>query len=154
MLGADKKLTTTVEKPYWQKGWLRQHDRLMQSLAEMKQRIPLVISGDLHAVGIGRMLRAGTLHFEDNPITTVLAGPIGTGPTGWPSAFRGVGPTTPAHLDLREEVKPIEQHGFTIADFYADRIVLRFFKWDVKTESIEAIDQLSPFHTTTLTRRA
>ncbi|MSU24701.1 MAG: hypothetical protein EXS32_12880 [Opitutus sp.] len=152
ILGADKKLTTSVPKPYWQSGWLRQHDRLMQSLSTMKQRIPLIISGDLHAVGIGRMLRAGALDFQANPITTVLAGPIGTNPGGWPSAFRGVGPTPPAHLDLREEVKPIEQHGFTIADFHPDRIVLRFFKWDVRTQSPEEIDTLNPFHTTTLGR--
>jgi hypothetical protein len=82
----------------------------------------------------------------------VLAGPISTSASGWPSAFRGVGPTPPAHLDLLEEVKPIEQHGFTIADFHPDRIELRFFKWDVRTQSPDAIDQLAPFHTTMLVR--
>ncbi len=152
MLGADKKLTTAIAKPYWQAGWLKQHDRLMQSLAAMKRRIPLVISGDLHAVGLGRMLRAGAHDFQANPITTVLAGPISTGKTGWPSAFRGVGPSVPGHLDLREEIKPIEQHGFTIADFHPDRIDLRFFKWDVQTQTPEAIDGLTPFHTSTLPR--
>ena len=152
IMGANKTLTTSIPKPYWQPGWLKQHDRLMQSLSAMKGRIPLVISGDLHAVGIGRMLRAGTLDFEENPITTVLAGPISTGKTGWPSAFRGVGPSIPGHLDLREEVKPIEQHGFTIADFHPDRIDLRFFKWDVNKETPDTIDGLTPFHTSTLTR--
>lgn len=152
VLGADKKLTTKVAKPYWQPGWLRQHDRLMQSLTAMKARSPLIISGDLHAVGIGRMLRAGTHDFQANPITTVLPGCVSTGPGGWPSAFRGVGPTPPAHLDLREEVAPIEQHGFTIADFHADRIDLRFFKWNVQREALGAIDELSPFHATTLPR--
>ena len=152
VLGSDKKLTTNVPKPFWQSGWLRQHDRIMQSLAGMHQRIPLIVSGDLHAIGIGRMLRAGALDFQSKPITTVLAGPISTSATGWASAFRGVGPTPPAHLDLREEVAPIEQHGFTIADFHADRIELRFFKWDVRTESVEAIDHMSPFHTSVLLR--
>src|SRR5205807_6223465 len=80
ILGPDKKLTTKIPKPYWQTGWLRQHDRLMQSLAAMKERIPLIISGDLHAIGIGRMQRAGALDLRANPITTVLAGPIGTNP--------------------------------------------------------------------------
>ena len=75
-------------------------------------------------------------------------------PLVWPSAFRGIGPTPTAHLDLREEVKPIEQHGFTIADFLSDRIELRFFKWDLRMQSPEEIDRLVPFHTTTLTRPA
>jgi hypothetical protein len=57
-------------------------------------------------------------------------------------------------LDLREEIKPIEQHSFTIADFLADKIVLRFFKWDLKTQTPETIDTLEPFHTTELGRPA
>jgi hypothetical protein len=28
------------------------------------------------------------------------------------------------------------------------------FKWDVKTQSVEAIDKLDPFHTAVLTRAA
>jgi hypothetical protein len=52
---------------------------------------------------------------------------------------------------MDEQVKPIEQHGFTIADFLPDRIVLRMFKWDVKTQSVEDIDKLEPFHTAELT---
>jgi hypothetical protein len=152
VLGTSNRLTTATPKPYWQSGWLRQHDRLMASLGAMRQRIPLVVSGDLHAIGVGRMLRSGALDLAANPITTVLPGPIGTRPEGWPSARRGIGATPPAHLDLREEIKPIEQHGFTLADFLADRIVLRFFKWDVRTQSPDAIDRLEPFHTTELTR--
>ena len=154
VLGADNRLTTSTVKPYWQPGWLKQHDRLMQALGNMKERIPLVISGDLHAIGMGRMLRAGHHDFSRHPITTVLAGPIGTGPAGWPSAVRGIGPTPPSHLDLSEVVRPIEQHGFTLADFEPDRIRLRFFKWDVNAQPPEAIDQLSPFHTAELVRPA
>ena len=93
------------------------------------------------------ILRSGTLNLEKNPITAVLAGPIGTGPALWPSAFRGVASTPPAYLDVKEEVKPIEQHSFTIVDFFPDRINLRFFKWDVRTQSSDAIDSLQPFHT-------
>lgn len=144
------KLTTAKPKPYWQSGWLKQHDRLMQSMAGMDRRIPLVVSGDLHAIGIGRMLRAGALDFRARPINAVLSGPIGTAPAGWPSAVRGVGATPPAHLDLQEDVKPIEQHGFMLADFLPDRIIVRLFKWDVKTQSPDAIDTLEPFHTVEL----
>jgi hypothetical protein len=154
VLNADGKLTTAEAKPYWQSGWLKQHDRLVAAMAAMKGRIPLTVSGDLHAIGIGTILRAGTLNLERTPITAVLAGPIGTAPTGWPSAFRGIGSTPPAYLDVREEIKPIEQHSFTLADFLPDRIILRFFKWDLKTQSPDAIDTLEPFHTTELGRPA
>jgi hypothetical protein len=151
VLGADNKLTVSSPKPYWQEGWLKQHDRLMASLAAMNGRIPLVISGDLHAVALGQMQRSGTLDFTRNAINIVLAGPIGTSGSLWPSAFRGVGATPPSHVDMAEEIKPIEQNGFTLADFLPDRIVLRLFKWDNKTP-VESIDTLEPFHTKTLGR--
>jgi hypothetical protein len=146
------RLTTATPKPYWQSGWLTQHDRLMQSLAGMDARIPLVVSGDLHAIGLGHIRRSGDLDFRAHPIATVLSGPIGTAPAGWPSAFRGVSAKPAAHLDLQEDVEPIEQHGFTLADFLPDHIVLRLFKWDVKTQSPDAIDTLEPFRTLELAR--
>ncbi len=154
VLGADGKLTTASPKPYWQRGWLAQHDRIIESLGSMKRRIPLIVSGDLHAIGMARMLRSGSIDLAMNPVTAVLAGPLGTSPGGWPSTFRGIGPTVPAHLDAREEVKPLEQHGFTLADFLPDRIVLRLFKWDVNREPPDLIDRLEPFHTTELERPA
>jgi hypothetical protein len=55
----------------------------------MRARTPVVISGDLHAVAMGQMLRCGTLDLKAHAITTVLSGPIGTGAAHWPSAFRG-----------------------------------------------------------------
>jgi hypothetical protein len=154
VLGGDGRLTVNEPKPYWQSGWLRQHDRLMEAMSAMKGRSPLIISGDLHAIGIGRMLRSGKLDLRANPITTVLAGPIGcrTGPLGWPSGRRGTGAMPPAHLDMVEDVKPIEQHGFTLVDFTPDKIVLQFFKWDWKTQPVENIDTLRPFHITELIR--
>jgi len=100
----------------------------MESISAVRERVPLVMSGDLHAVAIGRMVRSGKLDFSANPINAVLTGPISTRPSGWPSARRGTGAPTPAHLDMDEDVKPIEQHGFTIADFAPDKIVRRMFK--------------------------
>jgi hypothetical protein len=152
VLGSDGKLTMAEPKPYWQPGWLKQHDRLMGYLSAMTGRAPLVISGDLHAIGIGRMLRSGTLDLKANPVNVVLAGPIGTRPGGWPSGRRGTGALPSAVLDLEERVKPIEQHGFTLVDFTPDKIVLRFFKWDVKSQAVDAIDTLQPFHTAELAR--
>jgi len=153
VLGADGKLTVKEPKPYWQPGWLKQHDRLMAAMSAMPGRTPLVISGDLHAIGMGRMLRSGKLDLRANPITTVLAGPVGsrTSPLGWPSGRRGTGALPPAHLDMAEDVKPIEQHGFTLVDFTPDKIALRLFKWDWKTQSVDEMDTLQPFHTAELT---
>jgi hypothetical protein len=152
VLGPDNKLTVNVPKPYWQSGWLKQHDRLMEAMTSMKGRVPLVISGDLHAVGMGQMLRSGALSLKANPINAVLSGPIGTRPAGWPSGRRGTGALPPVHLDMDEKVKPIEQHGFTIVDFTPSQMTVRQFKWDVKTQGPEAIDTLEPFYTTELVR--
>jgi hypothetical protein len=146
VLGADGRLTATTPKPYWQTGWLAQHDRIVSAIAAMKRSTRLMVSGDLHAVAAGEIRRAGRQALDKSPITTVLSGPIGTGPGGWPSAFRGVAPAPPAHLDVVETVKPIEQHGFTLLDFTSDRIVVRLFRWDVKSMPVEAIDRLEPFH--------
>jgi hypothetical protein len=68
-------------KPYWQSGWLKQHDRLMAAMAAMLGRIPLVISGDLHAIAEGRMLRSGALDFSRNHCCHSL----------WPTGYRGSG---------------------------------------------------------------
>jgi hypothetical protein len=151
--GPDRKLTTVQPKPYWQSGWLKQHDRLMQALSAMTGRAPLVISGDMHAIAIGRILRSGTLDLKANPVNVALAGPVGTHPRGWPSiGIRGTPAQPSTHLDLDEQVKPIEQHGFTLVDFTPDKMVLRFFKWDAKTQPVEALDALQPFHTAELAR--
>jgi hypothetical protein len=152
VLGADGKLTTALSKPYWQTGWLSQHDRILASIAQNKSRIPLVVSGDLHAVGLGQILRSGKLDFSQNPVNVALTGPIGTRPGGWPSGRRGIGSTPSTHLDLLEQIKPLEQHAFTIADFDRDKITLRFFKWDVNGQQVDAIDTLEPFYTRVLNR--
>ena len=107
----------------------------------------------MHAVAIGRMLRSGKLDLKANPVNAVLSGPIGTRAAGWPSTGRrGTPALPPAHIDLIESVKPIEQHGFTIIDFTLDKMVLRQFKWDVKAQPVEAMDTLQPFHTAELVR--
>ena len=105
-----------------------------------------------HAVGVGRIHRAGEVDLASRPITTVLSGPIGTSIWGFPSVVRGIGATPPAHLDLEEAVAPIEEHGFTPADFLPDRIVLRQFRWDVNSQPLAAIDRMEAFYTTELPR--
>ena len=139
-----------IDKPYWQEGWLKQHDRLAQAVGEQADRIPLLVSGDLHAIGAGRMHRAGAIELDRNPVNVVLSGPVGTSERGFPSVVRGIGATPPAHLDLEETMPPVEDHGFTLVDFHRDRIVLRQFTWDVDREPVDAIDRLEPYFTTEL----
>ena len=152
LLGPDGKLSVAKPKPYWQSGWLAQHDRLMQSLAEMPERIPLVVSGDLHDIAEGYMRRSGQLDFSAKPVVTVLPGPLGTSTGGWPSEFRGVGALPPNHLDMEETLKPLEENGFLIMDLTPDTVTLRYFRWNRKTQPVEAIDTLEPFRTTDLRR--
>ena len=152
ILGDDGRLTVAKTKPYWQSGWLKQHDRLMAAVSSMAGRIPLVVSGDLHALAEGHMHRSGSLDFGKNPVITVLSGPLGTGDTLWPSAFRGIGATPPNHLEMEELLKPLEENGFLIADFTESTITLRFFRFNAHTQPPDAIDRLEPFRVTELKR--
>jgi hypothetical protein len=152
ILGKDGKLTTDVPKPYWQSGWLKQHDRLMVEVAAMPERIPLVISGDLHAIAEGRMTRSGNLDFSNKPVVVILSGPLGTGDRGWPSAFRGIGASPPNHLTMQEDLKPIEENGFIIADFTRDGITVRYFRFNYHRQQADVIDALEPFRVTELKR--
>ena len=145
-------LTTQIPKPHWQQGWLNQHDRIMQSLADMKHRNPLVIAGDLHATGVGTMHGTGNLDFSDNPITNILCGPVSTSIRGFPSMVRGVHPAPSQYLNFQEQVPPFEEHGFSIVDFERDRIVAKLFKWDVNSQPVDAIDTLEPYYTVELDR--
>jgi len=153
LIGEEKKLTTAIQKPYWQSGWLKQHDRLMSALSANKSRTPLVISGDMHSIALGSMMRSGTHDFSSNPVNVALSGTGGTYQGGWPSSGRRKTPAmTSLVLDFKEEIKPIEQHGFTLVDFTKNKMVLSFFKWDVHSQSIEDIDSLMPFHVKELPR--
>ena len=120
----------------------------------MPGRIPLVISGDLHAIAEGRMMRCGALEFAKNPVAVILAGPLGTGDRGWPSAFRGTGASVPNHLQMEENLKPIEENGFIIADFTRESITIRYFRFNYHQQAAEIIDTLEPFRVTELKRPA
>jgi hypothetical protein len=152
LLDANGKLSVAKPKPYWQTGWLKQHDRLMAALSAMPDRIPLVVSGDLHAIAEGRMMRTGSIDLARHPVNVVLSGPLGTGDLVWPSAFRGIGAMPSVHLDMQEDLKPIEENGFIIVDLTPDKIVLRFFRWNAHRDPLEAIDALEPFRTSELKR--
>ncbi|HEX9462049.1 MAG TPA: hypothetical protein VGB82_05575 [Alphaproteobacteria bacterium] len=151
-LEANGGLTTTKPKPYWQPGWRQQHDRLLQAASAMKGRIPLFISGDLHAIGETRIRRTGDVDLAANPVVSILSGPIGTDNYGWPSFFRRMSPQTPAGLAVDELQPAIEENGFLIVDLTPETITARFFKW--RHESPDVIAGLEPFRTTVLRRNA
>jgi hypothetical protein len=153
VLGADRRLTTSAPKSFWQDGWLLQHDRLLAAASAM-QRLPLFLNGDLHSIAEATIERSGERDFSKNPIHTALVGPVGTC-GGWPSAGRGTRGALSAVLGGEEGLACIEENGFVIADVAADEITLRFFRWrpeDRRTGSggEEAIDTLEPFRTTRL----
>lgn len=150
ILGPDGKLTTKVEKPYYQQGWLKQHDRLMQTLSQMKGRVPIWISGDMHAHGEARLVRGASVDLKQNPVNVFLSGALGTG-NGWPSGGRRTRPYPSQAIEVEERLPAMEENGFLIADFTAESIVIRFFKWLPK-DGLEAIDKLEPFRTTELRR--
>jgi hypothetical protein len=138
-------LGTAKPKPYWQEGWARQHDRLLEAAMRMDRK-PLFVSGDLHALGSGRILRSGSLDLRPNPITSILAGPIGTGPLGWASVFRGTPPLPPSGIEIDESLRPLEKNGFALIDWTRDGATVRLFAWKLG-EDPAAIDRLEPFHT-------
>jgi phosphodiesterase/alkaline phosphatase D-like protein len=137
-------------KYFWQEGWRRQHDRLVQAASAMR-RIPLFLSGDLHALGHGAMAKNGRMDLHANPVHTVLTGPISTGPRGWPSSARGTPPLIATGLELQETLAPTEQNGFTLIDFTRERIDFRVYAWKMGRAESE-IDNLQPFHTFQLAR--
>ncbi len=157
ILDQQGKLGIARPKPYWQEGWGAQHDRLLKAASAMKGRVPLFVSGDLHAIAAGRIHRSGQHDLRANPITTILSGPLGTGRGGWPSSARGTGAKPPAKLEVEEALSPIEENGFIIADFTPEKIAIQFFRWkagQAEAAAEGAIDNLQPFHSLELKRPA
>ena len=150
----DGALSLAKAKPYWQSGWLKQHDRLLAAMSGMAGRIPLVLSGDLHATAEGKIFRTGATSLERNPVIAALSGTLGTGDGGWPSVFRGIGALPSKVLEMEESLKPVEENGFAIVDFTPADLTIRYFKWKAGRDAVEAIDTLQPFKTTKLARNA
>ena len=139
-------LGTRTPKPYWQTGWFAQHNRLLEA-ASRRGGVPLFVSGDLHSLGVGRVVRSRELDLRANPVVSLLSGPIGTGPPGWPSnpGNRGTRGTPPEWLEVQEELPCVERNGFTLIDFAPQGIRVRMFSWRLG-DPPAAIDALEPFH--------
>ena len=151
--GDDGRLSSEAGKPFWPQGWLEQHDRLLAAASDRRDRVPLFVSGDLHATGAGRILRSGELALEENPVVSVLSGTPGTNGPGWPSRFRGQRPQPSGVLEAEEWVEPLEENGFTLLDFEPDRIRIAQYRWTPEL-GIDAIARLEPFWVRELARPA
>jgi hypothetical protein len=108
----------------WKRGWWDQHQRLLEALASQSRRAPLILSGDLHALGAVRIERSGDLDLGANPVHSALSGPVGVGDLGWPSRARGVDSRIPRDLDVAEILGLEERNGFSVIDFEPESAVV------------------------------
>lgn len=138
------RLTADKPKFMWQPGWFKQHQRLMEALAANRQRPGVFVSGDLHAVGWERIIRAGDVDMRENPVHTVLSGPISSSTWAWPSKARGLSPALPTALTVDAGDQPVERNGFTIIDVEPERMTFRLFGWNDK-DGPDAIDTMEPW---------
>ena len=152
LLQPNGELGVAQPKYLWQPGWKLQHNRLLQAASNMTG-VPLFLSGDLHALGEGRIMRYGDLDLGGNPVVSVLTGPISSGPKAWPSSWRGTPPRTPTGIELDAGLDPLEKNGFSIIDFTEDRVEGQMFSWKMD-EPVEDLDNLQPFHRFTAVRGA
>ena len=136
------KLILYEEKPGWQRGWLAQHQRLVQALAAQKKRAAVIVEGDFHATAAGKMTRSGELAFEQ-PVHTILSGTLGTGDLGFPSAYRGVESRPSQLVDMEQALKPVERNGFTVIDVTPDMMTFSIFTWR-PPQPVEEIDTMRP----------
>ncbi|MBI3208054.1 MAG: alkaline phosphatase D family protein [Candidatus Solibacter usitatus] len=150
VLDDNGRLGTAKPKYFWQQGWRSQHDRLLDASSSM-QRIPLFLSGDLHALAHGAIEQNGRADLRRNPVHSVLTGPISTGPRGWPSSARGTPPLIATGLHVRETLAPTEHNGFTLIDFTREKIHFRMFRWKMTRPESE-LDEMQPFHQFELSR--
>jgi hypothetical protein len=140
----DGPASVAIPKPYWQQGWLSQHDRLIAAMHAMHGRIPLIVSGDIHASAHGRILRSGSLDMSDNPVVTMLPGTLGTGSRFHTDAQH------PNHLDAINEWGLVGENGFMIADFYADRVDCSFYNLEGSAQNLAGLSTINESYRTTL----
>ena len=153
VLGDTGHLVTDKEKPYWLKGWWKQHQRLLKVLSQQENRIPLVISGDLHMIAGAKIVRSGNLDLSENPVHSFVVGPLGTGGPAYPSAARGVLPQTPTSMEATEYQRPLEKNGFTIIDISRNEISLEMYAWRYP-KSGKTIEEMAPINRIVLRRKS
>lgn len=153
-MGADGepfKLTTGKPKFMWQKGWWHQHQRLLASLTKQRRRPGIVLSGDLHATGHAKIVRSGKLSLAENPVHSIITGPLGTG-SGWASRARGTPPMVAGDIQIESPAPVTERNGFTLLDIKPEGVRVRLFAWRREVATVDDIDSLEPYHDVTISR--
>jgi phosphodiesterase/alkaline phosphatase D-like protein len=145
------KLGVAKEKYFWQAGWRAQHDRLLEACSRMR-RIPVFMSGDLHALGHGEILGNGKRDLRANPVHSLLTGPVSTGPRGWPSSARGTPPLRATGLEVAETLAPLEDNGFTMVEFTREAMEAKMYSWKMGRGEAE-LETMRLRHTVRLERR-
>jgi len=146
----DKKVSIAASKPYWQPGWLAQHDRIIKAAHEMSGRIPLIVSGDIHATAMGKMMRVGATVLSKNPVIPIVPGTLSSLNNFVSGGPRGAPIQHPHHLDMIDTWPPFEENGFMLADFYKDRLELAFYAWSHRRQQATDIPNIEARHRATL----
>jgi hypothetical protein len=117
-------LTTKAKKYMWPMGWWEQHQRLLRNLSE-RPGTRFMFSGDIHAQGAVEIQTSGDLVLDDNPVTSVVVGPVSSSDATWPSSSRSVAAATPEWLEVRDIVDTKEVNGFAIMDVTSSGTTIR-----------------------------
>ncbi|MBR1221045.1 hypothetical protein JQ557_23810 [Bradyrhizobium sp. U87765 SZCCT0131] len=152
VLDASGRLVLYEEKAGWQRGWFAQHQRLIAALAAQTRRAGVIVQGDFHASAAGQMTRSGDLSLA-HPVHAVMAGTLGTGDLGFPSAYRGIESMPSQLIGMEQALKPTEKNGFTIIDVTPDKMTFTMFLWR-PPQPVEDIDTMAPALVYEVPRRA
>ncbi|MFG3757347.1 hypothetical protein, partial [Klebsiella pneumoniae] len=100
----------------------------------------------------GQMTRSGDLSLA-HPVHAVMAGTLGTGDLGFPSAYRGIESMPSQLIGMEQALKPTEKNGFTIIDVTPDKMTFTMFLWR-PPQPVEDIDTMAPALVYEVPRRA
>lgn len=140
----DGELSLELPKAGWQEGWLSQHDRILSAVSAM-DRLPLVVSGDIHSHAEGRIFASANADFSNNPIISIITGTPATFGAGWPSAVRGTHALPSKVLEMEEGLAALEENGFNIIDVEPTKVTVKSFRFNVDNDDPSIIDTLQPF---------
>ena len=126
MSSVQGQLTTKAQKYLWQKGWWEQHQRLLEGLSQVSQRSRFTFSGDIHAQGAIHIEQSAEVKL-DEPLVSVLVGPVSTSDATWPSAARGIPSGQPEWLATEELHATSEVNGFALLEFTSAQAKVRLF---------------------------
>ena len=115
---------------------------MIEALASQTNRTPLLVQGDFHASGVGKVVRSGELALVQ-PVHTVLSGTLGSGDLVFPSSVRHVESKPSQLIGMDEVLKATEKNGFSIIDVTPDKITFTVFMWR-PPQPVEEIDSMEP----------